>query len=236
MKKKWGGLRALVTGGTRGIGKAIVEELQGLGVKVLFTGTKPKPGYKNYYVVDFSDSNAVEIFADAIRKEPIDILINNAGINAIGEFEKLSLDTFKVVNTVNVIAPFLLCKAVIPYMKKKKWGRIINLSSIFGKVSKAFRAPYSASKFAIDGMTAALALEVAPYGILANCVAPGFIQTDLTMKILGRKGIEQMIKTIPMKRTGTPEEVARFVTWLAGPDNTFITAQNIAIDGGFTRG
>jgi 3-oxoacyl-[acyl-carrier protein] reductase len=124
---------------------------------------------------------------------------------------------------------------LIPGMRARGWGRIVNISSIFGKVSREFRAVYSTSKFGLDGMTAALAAEVAADGILANCVAPGFIDTDLTRRILGEKGIAELVDRIPIKRLGTPEEIAALVVWLAGPENTYLSGQNIAIDGGFTR-
>jgi len=130
---------------------------------------------------------------------------------------------------------FVFCQAVLPGMKEKGWGRIVNISSIFGKLARSQRASYCTSKFALDGMTAALAAEVAEFNILANCVAPGYIETDLTRNVLGEKGMEELIPKIPMKRLGTPEEIAKFVTWLAGPENTYISGQNIAIDGGYTR-
>ena len=120
-------------------------------------------------------------------------------------------------------------------MRQKSWGRIVNMSSILGKISKAGRGAYSASKFALDGMTAALAAEVACYGILSNCVAPGFIETDLTRQILGQEQMDVLAQQIPMKRLGQPEEIARFVLWLASAENTYLSGQNIAVDGGFTR-
>ena len=120
-------------------------------------------------------------------------------------------------------------------MKAKGWGRIVTISSIWGKISRAERGAYSTSKFAVDGMTAALAAEVAEHGILANCIAPGFIDTELTRGILGSDGIREVIAQIPARRLGQVEEIAAFVAWLAGPENTYISGQNIAIDGGFSR-
>jgi 3-oxoacyl-[acyl-carrier protein] reductase len=120
-------------------------------------------------------------------------------------------------------------------MRKNQWGRIINISSIFGVVSKEFRAPYSMSKFGLDGMTAALAAEVAADGILANCVAPGFIDTELTRSVLGESGIAAITAGIPIGRLGQPEEIAALVAWLVSPENTYISGQNIVIDGGFSR-
>lgn len=232
------GLKALVTGGTRGIGLAIVERLLAKGAQVITTGTKESarvPGNAEYRRVQFGDPTASREFAEDIKTLEIDILINNAGINKINEFEKITPDEFEIVQEVNLRAPLYLCQAVIPSMKKKNWGRIVNITSIFGKVSKEYRASYSASKFALDGMTVALAAEVARYGILANCVAPGVIDTELTRRVLGDKGIAEIVSHIPAGRLGTPGEIAAFVVWLAGPENTYISGQNIAIDGGFTR-
>jgi 3-oxoacyl-[acyl-carrier protein] reductase len=120
-------------------------------------------------------------------------------------------------------------------MQKQRWGRIVNISSIFGKVSREQRAAYSASKFGLDGMTVSLATEVAPCGILANCVAPGFIDTELTRSVLSSDQINAFKEQVPMKRLGTPEEVASLVSWLVSPDNSYLTGQNISIDGGFSR-
>jgi NAD(P)-dependent dehydrogenase (short-subunit alcohol dehydrogenase family) len=111
----------------------------------------------------------------------------------------------------------------------------VNISSIFGVISKEFRAPYSASKFALDGMTAALAVEVAADGILANCVAPGFVATDLTREVLGDAGMRDVAASVPIRRLAEPAEIASLVAWLVGPENTYLTGQNLVIDGGFTR-
>ena len=119
-------------------------------------------------------------------------------------------------------------------MKEKNWGRIINISSIFGKVSKKYRASYSASKFAIDGITAALAAEVAEYNILVNTVSPGFFETQLTKSILGIKGMREVSSILPIKRLGKPEELSNLILWLSSEYNTYISGQNIIIDGGFT--
>ena len=229
---------AVVTGGTRGIGHAIAHALNQAGADVIVTGTKLTSSLSfdhQYYAVDFSSEQSTQKFATYISEQQPDILINNAGINIINSFAEVKLDDFNSIYQVNVVAPFLLCRAVISGMRAKNWGRIVNVSSILGKVGKAGRASYSASKFAIDGMTAALAAEVAPYGILANCVAPGFIETDLTKQILGEKNMADIVKQIPAGRLGQPKDIANFVLWLVSLENTYINGQNIAIDGGFTR-
>ncbi len=238
MKQELSGFKALITGGTRGIGLTIVKKLHDNGATVVATGTRQVahlPEVFLYKAVDFLDHETTNDFIEEVREMNIDILINNAGINKINKFEDIDPNDFDRIQQVNVRVPFLLCRAVIPGMKKKGWGRIVNISSIFGKVSKEYRGSYSASKFALDGMTAALAVEVAKYGILANCVSPGIIDTALTRGILGEKGMEEIISKIPIGRLGKAEEIAAFVVWLASPENTYITGQNIPIDGGFTR-
>ncbi len=238
MTKPLAGKLAVVTGGTHGIGHAIALRLSADGARVLATGTHPAgspPAGCDYRAVDFADSAATRAFADELGRLGPDILINNAGVNQNAPFAEIEPGQFLRIQKVNVEAPFLLCRAVILGMKAKGWGRIVTLSSIWGKISRAGRGSYSASKFAVDGMTAALAAEVAEHGILANCVAPGFIDTELTRQVLSETDIRQVVAQIPARRLGRVEEIAAFVAWLAGPENTYISGQNIAIDGGFTR-
>jgi len=230
--------QAVVTGATRGIGYAIAERLLKDGLDVIVTGTKNDAEYPlgaKYYQVDFLNDSSVKDFIEHLKQKPIDILINNAGINKISEFDKIDATDFDNIQKVNLKTPFLLCQAVIPYMKKNNWGRIVNITSIWGNVTKEYRASYSSSKFALDGMTVALAAEVASMGILANSVAPGFIDTDLTQKVLGDKGIKEIKNIIPIKRLGKPTEVASFISFLVSEENTYISGQNIMIDGGFSR-
>lgn len=232
------GRRALVTGGTRGIGAAIAGRLRDEGAEVTATGTRSDgaaPAGCDYRAVDFADRGAATAFATDAGGWELDILVNNAGINRIAPFAEIDLDDFDEVQEVNVRAPMLLCRAVVEGMRARGWGRIVNVSSVFGKLSRSQRGAYSASKFALDGLTAALAAEVAPEGVLANCVAPGFIETDLTRSILGEAGIAELAEAIPSRRLGTPDEVAELVLWLASPKNTYVSGQNVVIDGGFTR-
>ncbi len=232
------GRKALITGGTRGIGHAIAEHFMALDADVTVTGTGTDgagPDGSAYLQADFNDAQATRSFAERIGAMGFDILVNNAGINVISPFAEIDPDDFERIQRVNVTAPMLLCRAVVPGMRAKGWGRIVSVSSIWGKIAKAQRGSYATSKFALDGMTTALAAEVAGDGILANSVAPGFIETDLTRRVLGDDGIRELVRQVPVGRLGQPQEIARFVAWLAGPDNTFISGQNIAIDGGFTR-
>lgn len=229
---------ALVTGGTRGIGRAIAERLMADGFRVVVTGTRPDgqaPDGASYRAVDFADCVATQAFSDEIATMGVDVLVNNAGINKISPFADILPSDFVRIQQVNVTAPFLLARAVVPGMRNRGWGRIVTISSIWGRISKAQRGSYSTSKFAVDGMTAALAAEVAEYGILANCVAPGFIDTELTREVLGEDGIAHLTSQVPARRLGKPQEVAALVAWLVGPENTYVSGQNIVIDGGFTR-
>lgn len=229
---------ALVTGGTRGIGAAIAARLLADGAQVMVTGTRPDgqgPAGSRFLAVDFADAAATAAFADQVAGLGVDILVNNAGINKVSPFAEIDPMDFARIQQVNVSAPFLLIRAVLPGMKAKGWGRIVTVSSIWGRISRAGRGAYSTSKFAVDGLTAALAAEVAQFGILANCVAPGFIDTELTRQVLGEDGIKELTAQVPARRLGRPEEIAAFVAWLAGPENTYISGQNLVIDGGFTR-
>ena len=230
--------KVLITGGTRGIGYAIAEAFLEQEAEVHVTGTKKDgkgPHGSIFHSCDFSNSENLENFCDKVQRINVDVLINNAGINKTGAFAELSPEDFLRIQQVNLYSPFRLIQAVLPGMTSKRWGRIVNITSIFSIVGKEFRAPYSASKFGLDGMTVSLAAEVAESGVLVNSVAPGFIDTELTRKVLGEQGMLEMARKVPIRRMGTPEEVARLVLWLASDENTFVSAQNIAIDGGFTR-
>jgi 3-oxoacyl-[acyl-carrier protein] reductase len=230
--------RAVVTGATRGIGYAIAERLLQDCLEVIATGTRKNakhPAGSSYYQVDFLDENSVNKFIQYLKKQKINILVNNAGINKIGEFSSIDINDFDRILRVNLRVPFQICQAVIPYMENEKWGRIVNLTSIFGNITKEYRAAYSSSKFGLDGMTAALAAELSEKGILANSVGPGVIDTELTRGVLGESGISELKGRIPMKRLGQASEIAALVSWLVSDENTYMTGQNLMIDGGFTR-
>ena len=157
-----------------------------------------------------------------------------AGTFKIGLVEEYDATDFTRLHQVNVVAPFLLCRAVVPGMRQRRFGRIVNMTSIFGVVSKAGRAAYSASKFGLVGLSRALALEVAADNVLVNCLAPGFVDTDMTRGILGHQGIAEMAVRIPLGRLAQPEEIARYVQFLVSEENTYMTGQQMVVDGGFT--
>ena len=226
-----------VTGATRGIGSAIASAFREKGARVIGTGTSPtnQTSLDAYFQADFTDLKQIQACADFIRENRPDVLINNAGINKNSPFLEIDPELFQRIQQVNVFAPFSLCQAAIPGMKEKGWGRIVNISSIWSKIGKQHRASYSSSKFALDGLTLSIAAEYAANGILANCVAPGFTNTELTHQMLGDKGIEDILKAVPIGRMAEVGEIANLVLWLSSNENTYTSGQNIAIDGGFTR-
>lgn len=241
MVRSMAGRKVVVTGASRGIGRAIAAGFRSEGAYVTGTRTRPPDDAAHddhcdeWIVVDFTDVAQIARCADRLRELEPDVLINNAGINKIAPFAEILPEDFLRIQQVNVFAPFMLTQAVIPAMKRRGWGRIVGISSIWGKISKEFRASYSASKFALDGMTLAIAAEHSGDGILANCVAPGFTDTELTRRVLGDAGIEKLTSLVPAKRMADVDEIARLVVWLGGDSNSYITGQNIAIDGGFSR-
>jgi NAD(P)-dependent dehydrogenase (short-subunit alcohol dehydrogenase family) len=231
--------RVFITGASRGIGAHIANSFREEGAYVVGTQTKNNDIKSDlcdeWFITDFSDENQVLSCAKYLRSQNFDILVNNAGFNINEEFALIDLDVFKKIQQVNLFAPFVLCQAVIGGMEQKGWGRIVNISSIWGKVSKAGRAAYSASKFGLDGLTISLSAEYSSRGIMANCVAPGFIDTSLTRRTLKPDEITDLVARVPAARLGSVEEVSKLVLWLSSEENTFTTGQNIAIDGGFTR-
>ncbi len=218
-------MKVLVTGGSRGIGAAIV---------VLYR--------QNGYIVeapsrqemDLSDSMSVQRFISARQGSGYDIIINNAGCNHINDIDCVTDDDLREMMHVNLLSPTCLLRGFVPYMKEHHFGRIVNIGSIWGAITKAGRSIYSATKHGIHGITMTLALELAPFGILVNTVAPGQTMTDLTRKNNSEDAIKRMEQDIPLGRLATPEEIAKVVFFLGNEGNTYITGQQILVDGGLT--
>jgi len=231
-------MRVLVTGATRGIGQAIAQYFDEYNHYVIGTGTMPttfiptQPYLDEYYQADFTDEADVDWLAHQILNLDIDVLINNAGINHIRNFQNITRKDWMEQHSVNVYAPFRLSQAVLPGMMERGSGHIVNIASVWSRISKTGRAAYSANKFALEGMTKAMAAEFGVHGICVNCISPGFVDTDLTRQNLGEVGIEKILERVPMRRLANPREIANAVYNLV--HSQYITGQNIVIDGGFT--
>jgi 3-oxoacyl-[acyl-carrier protein] reductase len=238
----------LITGATRGIGKQLAGDFYNLGANLILTGTNPEQIRKlnettgqqkkniTYHCVDFLDSESTTKFIDALdRYERIDVCINNAGINRINLIEQTIMEDWNDIIAVNLTAPFLIIKQVSKIMKKNRYGRILNISSIWGHISKEKRSPYSSSKFGLRGLTVTASIELARYNILVNMVSPGFVLTDLTKKILSEKEMKDLCLQIPAGRLANPDDISPVVLFLTSPLNRYITGQNIIVDGGFVN-
>ena len=234
----------LVTGGTNGIGEKIAQAFDARGASVIVVGTNAEKinninenNYSKFVAIqsDFTHIDFIKNLSIQLNKyKTIDVLVNNAGINKIDNFIETKDSDYKKIHSVNLYAPYQISKLVAKKMIANNFGRIINISSIFGKLSKEKRSLYSISKFGLHGLTVSLAAELSERGILTNTVSPGFINTDLTRKILSKKEMDNLAKTVPMGRFGDPEEIAEIVLFLASKKNTYITGQNIMVDGGFS--
>jgi 3-oxoacyl-[acyl-carrier protein] reductase len=215
---------ALITGASRGIGNAIAKILSQNNIEIITP---------NRSEMDLSDPVSVEKYLSNINIK-IDILVNNAGINPLSDVENIEFKTFEEVLQVNLISPVMILKHIVPKMKEQKFGRIVNISSIWSKLSKPERLMYSASKAGLDGVTRASAVELAKYNILVNSVAPGFVNTELTKKNNSPEDIAKLSELIPAGRLAEPDEIAEMVYFLCSDKNTYMTGQTIFLDGGFS--
>ena len=236
---------ALVTGGSRGIGRAIVETLAAAGMKVAFTYRQNAAAAAELIAtgpqsmifgeaVDVRDSSACAAFVEKVveRTEGIDLLVNNAGVIRDNTLGLLEDDDVRIVLETNVGGAFNMIRAVAPYMISARRGKIINVSSVAGEKGGRGQTNYAASKGALNAFTRSLAVELAPRGITVNAVAPGVIDTELSRPVREQAG-DQVLSRILLRRVGRPEEVAYAVWFLASQYAHYITGQILNVDGGF---
>jgi 3-oxoacyl-[acyl-carrier protein] reductase len=244
------GRTALVTGGSRGIGKAIVWALAKEGAKVAFAYRSNSEAAEQLVAdLQLDQHEALAFQADVKRKsdadavvgqvlekwEKLDILVNNAGVIRDTLLATMTVEQWQEVIDTNLTGTFNFCHAVTRPMMSARYGRIINLSSVAARVGNPGQANYAASKGGVEGFTRCFAAEVARRGITVNAVAPGFIETDMTEVVRNAAG-DQIKKRIPARRLGQPDDVAHAVLFLADEASSYITGQILTVDGGLTLG
>lgn len=213
----------LITGASKGIGEAIKLELESTGFNCI-TPSRDE--------LDISCSKSIENYFSYLDFE-IDGLVNNAGINILSHIESINDDNLSSMINTNLIAPIKLIQKVTSNMKKNKYGKIVNISSIWGIRSKEFRTLYSMTKFGLNGVTKSLSRELGKYNILINSIAPGYVNTEMTKKNVPLEEQKKIKEIIPLKRFAEPNEIAKLVGFLISENNSYITGETITIDGGF---
>lgn len=236
---------SIVTGASRGIGKSIACTLAEYGstvvcisrhtedVKTVADEINKNGGKASSRACDVSDQASVDSLIKSVQSEfgRMDILVNNAGVTRDGLIMRMSDDDWNTVLDINLKGVFHTIKAISRTMMKQKYGRIINISSVVGITGNAGQSNYAASKAGLVGLTKSMAQELAPRGITVNCIAPGYIETDMTDGLTDSVK-EDLVKQIPLGRIGKPEEVAAMVLFLASDEAEYITGQAITVDGG----
>ncbi len=233
---------SLVTGASGGIGGAIARALHAQGATVVLSGTRAETlealkgelGSRAHVAAcNLADPASVEALPKAAEQAagPIDILVNNAGVTRDNLFLRMKDEEWDTVLAVDLTAAFRLCRAVLRSMMKKRWGRIISITSVVGSVGNAGQGNYAAAKAGLVGMSKSLAAEVASRNITVNCIAPGFVATAMT-DVLSDAQKAQLLARIPAGRMGEPNEVAAAVVYLASEEAAYVTGQTLHVNGG----
>jgi NAD(P)-dependent dehydrogenase (short-subunit alcohol dehydrogenase family) len=241
---------ALVTGGARGLGRVIVDALASAGADVALTAREAENATRAADVVATTSARkSLGIAADVISRASveamvaqvmekfgrIDVLVNNAGVNIRGPIEELTEDDWDMVVDTNLKGPWLCCRAVGPIMKKQKWGRVINVSSMLGEISMPGRSPYASSKGGLTLLTKTLALEWAKDGINVNALCPGPFATEINTPLLNDPAARALMEAnVPLARWGDPVELGPAAVFLASNASSFMTGSTLFIDGGYT--
>ena len=225
--------KVIVTGGNRGIGKGIVLSLLDNGYSVLATSRDSNNfdfSHSGLKIADLDvcDQSSVDGFQKIVSEFDPDILVNNAGTTKDNLFLRMTESDWDEVINTNLNSVFRVTKLVVKGMLKKKWGRIINISSISGSMGNSGQTNYSASKAGVDAFSRSLAKELGSRNITVNSIAPGFIQTDMTDGLIN----DELVKKIPLQRVGNAEDVASLVNFLASEESNYITGQTLVVDGG----
>ncbi len=240
---------AIVTGSSRGIGASIAKTLAKAGAKVVITSTDEKgcaivsgeiknAGGEAWCVsCDMSKEDQVRALVDSTVKNygSLDIIVNNAGVFEQAPVDQLSTAAWKRVQSIDLDGVFFSIKYSAPYMKKKKWGRIINISSVAGILGFAASAAYCAAKFGVLGLTRAAAADLGQYGITVNAICPGLIDTKMTeMFVKDEKVLASFMNPMLIKRVGQPQDIANMVLYLASDESSYTTGAEMVVDGGWT--
>jgi NAD(P)-dependent dehydrogenase (short-subunit alcohol dehydrogenase family) len=215
----------LLTGGSRGIGAAIAAELTARGDRVVAPARTE---------LDLADPASIEAFLTGYRELPVDILVNNAGINFLRAVPELDAATWQAMLQTNLTSALRLTQAYAPGMAARGWGRILNVSTVFSLVTRDRRAAYSMTKAALNALTRSTAIEFGPGGVLANALAPGYVDTALTRQNNSAETIAAIAASIPLRRLAQTGELAKVAAFLVSDDNTYLTGQAVVVDGGFT--
>ncbi len=241
---------AIVTGGSRGIGRGIVKAFAAEGAKVAFTfkGSQPAAdslvaevtqagGFAKAYQSDVAVHDDAVKMVEAVEAEwgPVFALVNNAGVIRDGLFVAMKEDEWNIVLQTNLGGTFNFCHALAMKMARQRKGRIINISSVAATNTNPGQTNYAASKGAINSFTRALATELAGRGVTVNAIAPGFIETDMSENVRNKAG-DLIKKMIPLKRLGLPEDIAKVAVFLASADSSYMTGQILTVDGGLSLG
>lgn len=233
---------ALVTGGSRGIGRAIAEALAGAGAKVAICGRDGAKaeevaaalgGGAQGYACDMAVAAQIEALAQRVEAEvgPVDVLVNNAGLNRDNLLFRIGEDDWDAVLDANLKGPFLLTKLVARGMIKRRWGRVVNISSVVGLIGNKGQANYAAAKAGLIGFTRTVARELASRNVLVNVVAPGYIDTEMT-RAIAAEAKQALQAAIPLGHLGSGADVAGAVLFLASDLASYITGQVLVVDGG----
>lgn len=227
--------KILVTGGSKGIGKKLVQDFRQNGAKeVWWTSRTDYIRDFMHLVVDFDDNESTNKFINKIQTMDFDVLINNAGTNKIGPMTDYDDYDYERIINLNLTSCFKTMKAVAKGMKKRGYGRIVNITSISSEISMPLRSAYCSSKFGLNGLTKACSVELAEHGVLINSVGPGVTETELTVNVLGEEKMYEIAQGIPMRRLGKVQDISNVVLFMASELNTYMVGQNIIVDGGYT--